>query len=229
MEFINFFQTKMNFYMRTKVFLSSFMCLLTHSIFVDCNVWRSPNSDDKSYWREYGENHLKKILKSQKIKSVDSARNAIIFGKVWNWKIMKQKLKFNLQWIWNSWWRHVICYDRRWKNTERTEQPKSWRRNWTNFWIIFKLWLVKNVQCRQTSSWFCGNSYSAFHWCEDTNWSDLLKPSKCWKPRTWSYENNHGLGAESKQANGNRNKHEVNQNKRKVWNFFKRSFKLLHS
>lgn len=46
---------------------------------VDGAIWRSPNSDDQQYWRDYGEKHLAKILKSQGIKGVDVARNVIIF------------------------------------------------------------------------------------------------------------------------------------------------------
>lgn len=47
--------------------------------FVDGAVFSSPNNDDKNYWREYGEKFLKKVLKSQGIKSVDVATNVIIF------------------------------------------------------------------------------------------------------------------------------------------------------
>lgn len=60
-------------------FLLPLIVLLTLKIFADGAVWRSPNNDDQVYWREYGESYLKKILKSQGIKSADVAKNVIIF------------------------------------------------------------------------------------------------------------------------------------------------------
>lgn len=42
-------------------------------------VYRSPNDDDTKYWRDYGENQLKRILFSQKIDRVKVARNVIVF------------------------------------------------------------------------------------------------------------------------------------------------------
>lgn len=64
----------------TKSFLLALVLMLTENIFVDGAVWRSPNDDDQNYWRKYSENQIKKILKSQKVKSVDVAKNVIIFG-----------------------------------------------------------------------------------------------------------------------------------------------------
>jgi alkaline phosphatase len=56
------------------------LCLLLVVItFAYGAVMRSPNSDDKQYWRDYGEKYLKKVLKSQKIKGVEQARNVIFF------------------------------------------------------------------------------------------------------------------------------------------------------
>jgi hypothetical protein len=59
----------------------TFLSLLTHQIciFVDGKVWRSPNADDQTYWREYGENHLKRILNSQKIKGVNQVAKNVVF------------------------------------------------------------------------------------------------------------------------------------------------------
>lgn len=42
-------------------------------------AWKSPNNDDRMFWREFGEKHLKRILKSQGIKGVDVAKNVILF------------------------------------------------------------------------------------------------------------------------------------------------------
>lgn len=56
------------------------LCLLLVVItFAYGAVMRSPNSDDKQYWRDYGEKYLKKVLKSQKIKGVEKAKNVIFF------------------------------------------------------------------------------------------------------------------------------------------------------
>lgn len=64
----------------TNGFLLLVVFIFTHSIFVDGAVWRSPNDDDQRYWRKYGENQIEKILKSQKVKGVNVAKNVIIFG-----------------------------------------------------------------------------------------------------------------------------------------------------
>ena len=46
---------------------------------VNCSVFRSPNADDVIYWRKYAEKQLEKILKSQRITSVDRVKNVIYF------------------------------------------------------------------------------------------------------------------------------------------------------
>lgn len=63
----------------TKSFLSSLLLFLLLELFADGAVLRSPNADDQNYWREYGEKHLHRILKSQGIRGVDVARNVIFF------------------------------------------------------------------------------------------------------------------------------------------------------
>lgn len=65
--------------LNTKSFLFSFVLLVACGIISDGAVWRSPNNDDRNYWRDYGEKYLRKILKSQGIKEVDVARNVIMF------------------------------------------------------------------------------------------------------------------------------------------------------
>lgn len=63
----------------TKCFLSAFLMLLRFVMFTNSAVMRSPNDDDQSYWREYSEKHLHKVLRMQGIKGVDVARNVIFF------------------------------------------------------------------------------------------------------------------------------------------------------
>lgn len=53
--------------------------LLTYVLSVNSAVWKSPNSDDQQYWRDYSEKYLRKVLKSQGVKGVDVARNVVIF------------------------------------------------------------------------------------------------------------------------------------------------------
>lgn len=59
--------------------LFSVTVLLVCQVLVGGAVFKSPNSDDAQYWRDYGEKYLNRILKSQGIHGVDVARNVIIF------------------------------------------------------------------------------------------------------------------------------------------------------
>lgn len=65
--------------MESKKCLLLFGLLLSVHTFSDGAVWKSPNNDNRQYWREFGEKHLKRILKSQGIKGVDVAKNVIFF------------------------------------------------------------------------------------------------------------------------------------------------------
>lgn len=64
--------------MRNGGFLSTVL-VLSFLLIANCAVWKSPNSDDQQYWRDYSEKYLRKVLKSQGVKGVDVARNVVIF------------------------------------------------------------------------------------------------------------------------------------------------------
>lgn len=61
------------------IYAFSALVFVLCSLIAECAVFKSPNSDDKMFWRESGEKYLNKILKSQKINGVEVARNVIVF------------------------------------------------------------------------------------------------------------------------------------------------------
>ena len=80
-------------------------CVFTLSILVinynlvkSASVYKSPNNDDQSYWREYGEKQLNRVLKSQKINGVDVAKNAIIFGNSSRFQVYSEFHNFLISW-----------------------------------------------------------------------------------------------------------------------------------
>ncbi|CAO1351855.1 unnamed protein product [Diamesa serratosioi] len=67
--------------MRTTSYSTFFVLCVQVFLFTSVNsaVYQSPHADDAKYWRKYAEDHLQKVLNSQKIKSVNRVKNVIYF------------------------------------------------------------------------------------------------------------------------------------------------------
>lgn len=67
----------LHFTMNSQDFFAPVILLLMCVYSSNSAVWKSPNSDDQQYWRDYSENYLKKVLETQKVEAV--ARNVVFF------------------------------------------------------------------------------------------------------------------------------------------------------